>query len=109
MRRDDAESRTLHGPPIMAANTPDGSSFATGRFAGLRRHETATHLRVGRGHPRELALDMTQNMPMELYENDVLYAVEYGPQESKCVRESHPGWRLYRAQGRTEITFVPVP
>ena len=52
---------------------------------------------------------MTQNMPMELYENDVLYAVEYGPQESKCVRESHPGWRLYRAQGRTEITFVPVP
>ncbi len=54
-------------------------------------------------------LDMTQNMPLELYPADVLYAVEYGPQDAKCVRASHPGWDLYRAQGRSEITFARVP
>jgi hypothetical protein len=79
--------------------------FHAAKAAGL--HHAIVFIAPGVGMATNI--DMTQNMPMELYENDVLYAVEYGPQESKCVKESHPGWRLYRAQGRTEITFVPVP
>jgi hypothetical protein len=64
---------------------------------------------IGDGVGMATNIDMTQNMPMELYASDVLYAVEYGPQESKCVRETHPGWDLYRASGRSEITFTRIP
>jgi len=64
---------------------------------------------IGPGVGMAANIDMTQNLPMELYENDVLYAVEAGPQEPKCIRETHPGWDLYRASGRSEITLSRIP
>lgn len=79
--------------------------FHAAKAAGL--HHAIVFIAPGVGMASNI--DMTQNMPMELYANDVLYAVEYGPQEPKCVRESHPGWDLYRASGRNEITFTRIP
>jgi hypothetical protein len=57
------------------------------------------------------ALDLTTNLPIDLYPNqDVLIAIDRGqPQDAEeCLRAAYPGRRLYRASGREDVHVVPA-
>jgi hypothetical protein len=43
-------------------------------------------------------MDLTENLPLDLYPNqDVLIAIDRGPDEVRCVQGQYPGWNFYRA------------
>jgi hypothetical protein len=42
-------------------------------------------------------MDLTENLPLELYDQDVLIAIDRGPDESRCVREKYKGRSFYLA------------
>jgi hypothetical protein len=43
-------------------------------------------------------LDLTENLPLDLYpDQDVLIAIDRGPDETKCLREKYRGRGLYKA------------
>jgi hypothetical protein len=52
-------------------------------------------------------LDLTQNMPPDLYDDDVYVLMNRSPEIRQCVREHWPDRRWYRAQGGREVTLVP--
>jgi hypothetical protein len=42
-------------------------------------------------------MDLTENLPLDLYPNqDVIIAIDRGPDESRCVQEKYRGWTFYR-------------
>ena len=53
-------------------------------------------------------LDVTQNLPLDLYpDQDVIYASERTPELNQCLREHFPNRKFYRAVGRPEISLLP--
>ena len=42
-------------------------------------------------------MDLTENLPLELYDQDVLIAIDRGVDETRCVREEYKGRSFYRA------------
>ncbi len=52
-------------------------------------------------------LDLTQNLPPDLYDDDVLILMNQGPELRQCVREHWPQRRWFRAQAGREITIAP--
>jgi hypothetical protein len=43
-------------------------------------------------------MDLTENLPLDLYPNqDVLVAIDRGPEAVRCVRAQYPGWNFYHA------------
>jgi hypothetical protein len=42
-------------------------------------------------------MDLTENLPLELYDQDILIAIERGPDAARCVREKYKGRTFYRA------------
>ncbi len=52
-------------------------------------------------------LDLTENMPLELYpDQDVLIALERDPEQVKCVREKYRGRAFYRALPGDPVRIV---
>lgn len=49
--------------------------------------------------------DITRNLPIELYEQPVLYANE---SKMECLRSSFPSRRLYRAESRGNVKLTPI-
>ncbi|HEX4516785.1 MAG TPA: hypothetical protein VH054_24725, partial [Polyangiaceae bacterium] len=50
------------------------------------------------------ALDLTENLPMDLYPNqDVLIAIERKPQDAQCVRKNYAERKIYRATGNPVV------
>ena len=53
-------------------------------------------------------MDLTENLPLELYpDQDLLIAVDRGPEAVKCVRESYPQRTFYRALPEFPVRIVP--
>jgi hypothetical protein len=74
-------------------------------------HEQELHRAVvfiERGTTAADPLDQTQNLPMELYENDVLFAIDAGPQSVQCVRDRFPNRSVWRTAGSWgDLRIVP--
>jgi hypothetical protein len=52
--------------------------------------------------------DLTENLPLELYRNqDVLIAVDRGPEALRCVRELYPQRSFYRAVPGPHVQLLP--
>jgi hypothetical protein len=50
------------------------------------------------------ALDLTENLPIDLYPNqDVLIAIERKPEATQCVRAAFPDRAVYRASGNPVV------
>ncbi|HKQ72071.1 MAG TPA: hypothetical protein VJT73_22155 [Polyangiaceae bacterium] len=63
---------------------------------------------VSQGSTISDQLDLTQNLPLELYPNqDFLVISDRGPEVQKCVKDHFPGRRFYRAVGRPEVKLEP--
>jgi hypothetical protein len=52
-------------------------------------------------------LDLTQNLPFELYDQPTLILRDTSPQVHQCVRALLPDRRYYRADGHTSVRLVP--
>ncbi|HLK37644.1 MAG TPA: hypothetical protein VKU41_12880, partial [Polyangiaceae bacterium] len=53
-------------------------------------------------------MDLTENLPLDLYPHqDVLIALDKGPESIQCVRTHYPGRSYYRAVPGPVVTFVP--
>jgi hypothetical protein len=53
-------------------------------------------------------MDLTENLPLDLYPNqDVLIAIERGPELVRCVQEHYPNRRFYRALPGPPVQIVP--
>jgi len=63
---------------------------------------------VGRGLTNTDALDLTENWPLGLYENDVIVALDGPTERSTCVRSMFPKRAFYRAIPGVEIRFQPM-
>lgn len=54
------------------------------------------------------ALDLTRNLPIDLYPNqDAIIAIDTGPSAATCLRNAFPGRRFYRASGVDDIRITP--
>jgi hypothetical protein len=66
---------------------------------------------AGNGLTNTDPMDLTENLPLDLYPNqDVLVAVDRGPEATACVREHYPGRTFYRAVPSGSpggVDFVP--
>ena len=52
-------------------------------------------------------LDLTENLPLDLYPNqDVLIAIDRGPDETRCVQEKYRGRAFYRAIPSDPVRIV---
>ncbi len=52
-------------------------------------------------------MDLTENMPLDLYpDQDVLIAIDRGPDETRCVQEKYRGRTLYRAIPTEPVRIV---
>lgn len=52
-------------------------------------------------------LDLTENLPLDLYPNqDVLIAIDRGPEETRCVQEKYRGRKFYRAIPSEPVRIV---
>jgi hypothetical protein len=52
-------------------------------------------------------LDLTENLPLDLYANqDVLVAIDRGPDETRCVQEKYRGRKFYRAIPTDPVRIV---
>lgn len=77
-------------------------------FAAIKQ-ERVHHavVTVSKGSTISDQLDLTQNLPLELYPNqDVLVVSDRGPEVNQCVRNQFPQRRFYRAVGRPEVTLT---
>jgi hypothetical protein len=80
-----------------------------------RLHEAVARLRPhnavvfgGPGLNNTDPMDLTENLPLELYPNqDVLFAIDRGPDAVRCVREQYPGRSFYRALPGNPVRVVP--
>jgi hypothetical protein len=80
-----------------------------------RLHEAVARLRPhnaivfgGPGLNNTDPMDLTENLPLELYPNqDVLFAIDRGPDAVRCVREQYPGRSFYRATPGNPVRVVP--
>ena len=62
----------------------------------------------GKGLNNTDPMDLTENLPLELYPNqDVLFAIDRGPDAVRCVREEYPGRSFYRALPTNPVQLVP--
>jgi hypothetical protein len=53
-------------------------------------------------------MDLTENLPLDLYPNqDVLVALERGPEVVRCVKDLYPRRRFYRAVPAPTVQIVP--
>jgi hypothetical protein len=50
-------------------------------------------------------LDLTQNLPMDLYDNDVLYAIQLNAETDKCLRTRFADREFYRFNGRDVVPY----
>jgi len=49
-------------------------------------------------------LDLTENLPLDLYPNqDVLIAIERKPEFTQCVRRNFPDRAIYKAYGNPVV------
>ena len=52
-------------------------------------------------------LDLTENLPLDLYPNqDVLIAIDRGPEETRCAQEKYRGRKFYRAVATDPVRIV---
>ncbi|HSQ67053.1 MAG TPA: hypothetical protein VLM85_27735 [Polyangiaceae bacterium] len=52
------------------------------------------------------ALDLTQNLPLDLYPNqDVIVAITRTPALERCVRDHYPDRAMYRASGAQQVSI----
>ena len=87
-------------------------------YADVREHnrlhdaidKSSLHDAIVFGEPglnRTDPMDLTENLPMDLYpDQDVLIAIDRGPDELKCVREKYKGRALYRALPGDPVRIV---
>jgi hypothetical protein len=62
---------------------------------------------VSKGSTISDQLDLTQNLPLDLYpDQDVLVISDRAPEVHQCVRELYPTRKFYRTAGRPEITLI---
>jgi hypothetical protein len=62
----------------------------------------------GKGLNNTDPMDLTENLPLELYRNqDILFAIDRGPESVQCVREEYPGRTFYRAIPGDPVRLVP--
>lgn len=62
---------------------------------------------AGEGFNTTDPLDLTENLPLDLYPNqDVLIAIDRGPEETRCVQERYRGRKLYRAIPSEPVRIV---
>jgi hypothetical protein len=74
--------------------------------ARLRPHNAVVF--GGKGLNNTDPMDLTENLPLELYPNqDVLFAIDRGPDAVRCVREEYPGRSFYRATPTNPVQLVP--
>ncbi len=53
-------------------------------------------------------LDLTENLPLDLYpDQDVLIAIDRGPDITRCVQEKYRGRKFYRAIPSEPVRIVP--
>lgn len=55
------------------------------------------------------ALDLPENLPLDLYDPDVVIAVDHNAEEGRCVRRLFPGKKAYRAIASFPVRLVPEP
>jgi hypothetical protein len=64
---------------------------------------------AGGGLTNTDAMDLPENLPLDLYpRQDVLIAIDRGPETTRCVRELYPSRSLYRAIPGSRVQIVPV-
>jgi hypothetical protein len=77
-------------------------------FQAIRRegiHDAV--VTVSQGSTISDQLDLTQNLPIDLYPNqDVLVVSDPSPEMHKCVRDNFPNRRFYRTVGRPEVALA---
>jgi hypothetical protein len=55
------------------------------------------------------SMDLTENFPLDFYKNqDVLIAIDTGPDGERCVEESFPNRAYYRATPGDSVKFSPL-
>jgi hypothetical protein len=62
---------------------------------------------VSQGATISHPLDLTQNLPTDLYPDQDVIVISDSPEVSKCVRDLYPQRRFYKVVGRPEVTLVP--
>ncbi len=80
-----------------------------------RLHEALSHVELhnaivfgGAGLTETDPMDLTENMPLDLYpDQDVLIAIDRGPELVRCVREHFPARSFYRALPGNPVRIVP--
>jgi hypothetical protein len=81
-----------------------------------RLHEALAllHLRsavvfAGAGLTNTDLMDLPENLPLELYpDQDLLIAIDRGPELERCVRELYPTRSLYRAVPGPPVQIIPL-
>jgi hypothetical protein len=51
-------------------------------------------------------LDLTQNLPLDLYPNQDVIVISDSPEVSQCVKNLYPQRRFFRVVGRSEVALV---
>ena len=80
-----------------------------------RLQEALTHVRLHNaivfasdGLNNTDPMDLTENLPLDLYpDQDVLIAIDRGPDVVRCVREQYPKRSFYHAIPSSPVRFVP--
>ena len=79
--------------------------FDTAEQMGLRNAVVV----VNKGSTVSDPLDLTQNLPLDLYPDQrIIYATERSPEQNACLRQRFPNRTFYRAAGRPEVTITPA-
>jgi hypothetical protein len=63
---------------------------------------------VGNGLTNTDPLDLTENLPLDLYpDQEVIIALDRSPEVVECVKHAYPSRQFYRAVPGNQITLVP--